>query len=77
MQGIGITRSVVERHYTQTLFIAAQVHRQLGDGAESAQYCSATLRRQLVHGELHVKRCYWCLPPLTGAEKQTRGDSWP
>lgn len=50
MQGVGITRAAVERHYTQTLFVAAQVHRQLGEGPESAQYCAATLQRQLVQG---------------------------
>ena len=50
-QGVGISRAAVDMHFTQTMFIAAQVHRQLGDFTQSAHCCAVTLQLQLQSGD--------------------------
>ena len=49
-QGVGITRAAVDMHYTQTMFISAQVYRQVGDLSKSAHCCAVTLQLQLQSG---------------------------
>ena len=56
VQGVGCSRSAVDMHFTQTMFIAAQVHRQVGDFAQSAHCCAVTLQLQLQSGEVLTSR---------------------
>ena len=46
-QEIGISRSAMGLHFTQTMFIVVQVHQQLGDFTQPAHYCAVTLTLQL------------------------------